>query len=338
MLNNAPFRVVVFASSFFAQNILSFLAKKNILVGVIMPDPSELDFGAEEVNNLAAQLQSAAIPFQCCCKEMLPLICEQMEAWQANLALSVTYPQLFPDEIRDYFFSEVGLGIYNVHGSNLPSYAGPCPIYWQIRNKETETAVVLHRIEKEVDGGNIVGLRAVNIDPLDTLPSLTNRLAFESSSVVAEMLKQIESTACPLQGVPQPRIGNKRVAPRPKMNDYLVDFKLMSAQDIAAMCRAGNGVSYSTVISINGVDIDLVQATPVDNVTYGTKPGTIVFIGDPEGLIICVKNGALRLDILAGADGIYSGLAFSERFHLDAGASFDSSSLLKSQVGELNYG
>jgi len=67
--NNVTPKVVVFASSIFSQNILMYLMEKKYLVGIILPDPSELGAGAIGVDSLAAQLKDAGIPYQCCCQK-----------------------------------------------------------------------------------------------------------------------------------------------------------------------------------------------------------------------------------------------------------------------------
>lgn len=149
-------RVVLFLTSLFAQNTLAFLAQKQYLVGVILPDPNELGEAGGEVNRIAMQLQQSGIPFQMCCKEKLPLIVEQLDAWNANVGLISTYPHGLPEEIIDYFSGRNRLGIYNIHASQLPKYGGPNPIYWQIRNGEIESGVVIHCAEKVADTGNIV--------------------------------------------------------------------------------------------------------------------------------------------------------------------------------------
>lgn len=322
-------RVVLFLTSLFAQNTLAFLAQKQYLVGVILPDPNELGEAGGEVNRIAMQLQQSGIPFQMCCKEKLPLIVEQLDAWNANVGLISTYPHGLPEEIIDYFSGRNRLGIYNIHASQLPKYVGPNPIYWQIRNGEIESGVVIHCAEKVADTGNIVLEKKVPIEALDTLPSLNNRLAYEAYVLVMELMTRLSSSGEKLKGEPQDQNTDTTYAPRLTEKDYIIDFDSMSANEVSAMCRAGNGFPYGAILNINGVSLNLIQATPVARETFGTKPGTVIFIGEPEGLIICVKGGALRLDIISGVDGIYSGLAFAERFSLDAGAVFNASFSLK---------
>lgn len=340
-------RVVVFASSVFVQNVLAYLSQEGMLAGVVLPDPSELGAESGEVNSIAAQLQCAGVPFQMCCKEKLPLIVQQLDAWNANVGVIATYPHILPEEIIHYFSSEKSpsntclsrdeavsscFGLYNLHASKLPDYAGPNPIYWQIRNCEKETAMVLHRAEKEPDSGNICCEKILPIHSLDTLASLTNRLAYEAAGLVSSLVESLITSGKPPQDTPQKEKAKTFFSHRTSMENSAVNFNDMDAGEISAMCRAGNGLVCGAIVTINDVTINVMQATPVERETYGTKPGTIVFIGDPEGLIVCVKNGALRLDILSGPDGIYSGFAFAERFHLDAGSCFSELSPLKKQA------
>lgn len=330
-------KVVVFAASMGCQYVLASLSQQHILAGVILPDPSELGNRALEAHNLAAQLKQADIPFQYCCKAKLPLIHQQLQAWQVNLGVILGYPHILPTELLDYFATSSNLGLYNIHASKLPLYPGPSPIYWQIRNGEKDTAVVLHRVEQQVDSGNLVAIRPLVITALDTLLSLTNRIAVETSALLQDLLDALKTTGKPSLDIPQQHtssadqdiVSNQQAhgidkaalkyARKPTEQDYQVDFSTMSAQQISAMCRAGNSLPYSAVIYVHNVPVNLVQASPVDTPTYGTEPGTVVFIGDSEGLIVSTKSGALRLDVIATAEGIFNGQTFAEYFRLNAG-------------------
>ena len=334
-------RTVVFATNLQSQYVISYLAQQKYLAGVIVPDPSELGEQAIEASHLVTQLQQAGIPFQCCCKEKLSIIHQQLTSWQVNLGVIVGFPHILPKELLHFFTNN----IFNFHAAKLPEYPGPRPLYWQIRNKEKETALVLHRVEQQVDSGNIVAQRLVPINELDTLASLTNRVAQETPSLLAELIDALVMTSKPPnddeqnrvndiaqehKGLPKQRVGVD-YARRPTSQDYIIDMNSMTAPEISAMSRAGNGLPPSALIYIKNMPVNVMQASPVNYPTYGTKPGTIVYIGEPEGLIVCVKDGAIRLDILANAEGIYSGLVFAEYFHLDAGEALSSvsSSLLK---------
>ena len=44
----------------------------------------------------------------------------------------------------------------NIHPSILPNYRGSDPIFWQLRNGESDTGVTLHKVTSEIDGGPIL--------------------------------------------------------------------------------------------------------------------------------------------------------------------------------------
>lgn len=315
-------RVVVFTSNGFALGLIDYLRSQNMLAGVVVPDPSQLSF-AGEVSALAAYLQQANIPYQMCCKEKLPLIVKQLDAWQVSVGIVANYSHILPADLLSYF----PLGIYNFHASALPKYPGPMPVYWQVRNNEKSTALTLHRVEVDVDGGDIVMQGDIDIHELDTMQSLTNRMSHKAVEMIAEVVALLKATGEPLVGSSQaclnileePSLRGEFYARRPQPADCIIDYDTMNAQQISALCRAGSNSSYMPVIYASGVPIQIVQASPIDMATHGTRLGTIIYIGEQEGLVICVKDGALRLDVLASADGVFSGFAFAERFQLDAG-------------------
>jgi len=47
-------------------------------------------------------------------------------------------------------------GALNLHPAPLPHYRGPLPIFWQLRNGETNLAVTVHYMTEKLDSGDIV--------------------------------------------------------------------------------------------------------------------------------------------------------------------------------------
>ena len=315
-------KVAVFAGGGFALPIIDLLASIKVLVGVIVPDPGDLNESAAEVHSLMTQLRSTNIPFEICRKERIASLVGRLDEWRAELGIVATYPHILPDRVLSYFSS----GVFNLHGSLLPAYRGPMPLYWQIRNREKETGVVIHRAESQPDSGNIVVSRKIPLDPNDTLQSLGNQLAFLARESVLELLENIQENQGELKGTPQIALADdisgkpgRRYARLPTPKDGVIDCEEIHADEISAMCRAGAGQPYAATLVINGASIKVLQATRVDYPTFGVKPGTVLYVGEPEGFIICAKKSVVRLDILAGADGVFSGLAFAERFNINAG-------------------
>lgn len=315
-------RVLVFAGSRFAKPLLAYLANAQCLAGVVLPAPQECAEYAHELTGLAHELHSAGIRWQYL--ERKQLTSEALAVFKADCALCATFPFILPVAVIDIFNAAGQRGIYNLHASALPHYPGPQPLYWQLRDGQVTSALVLHALTPEVDGGHIVIQRELAIHPLDTLASLHQRQSFEAQQATDQWLQAIEQSDSPLTGSPQiakpTYTKGQRHAPRPTLADCRVNFAHQTAEQISAMCRAGNGSAFAAITTIKGLDVQLLQATAVNRPNYGVTAGTVLHVGEPEGLIICAKSSAIRLDIIAGPDGIFTGQAFAERFELDAGS------------------
>ena len=101
--------------------------------------------------------------------------------------------------------------------------------------------------------------------------------------------------------------------------DFVVDWKTMSAQQISQLARASNAQFGGCRVSLANTELGLFQATPVSHSTFGVPAGTVCHVGEPEGVIVATHDGAIRIDVLSNADGIFSGINFFDRFGIDAG-------------------
>lgn len=323
MTKTAQPQVLVFAGSRFAKPLLVYLANNQSLAGVVLPAPEECEHYAAEVMSLAQELQQAGIRWQYV--QRAQLTPDALTHFQADCALSAAFPFIFPTGVIEYFHATGQRGIYNLHASKLPLYRGPQPLYWQLRDQQPTSAMVLHAVTPEIDGGNIIIEREVAIHPLDTLASLHQRQSFEAMQATQQWLEAIAHSTEPLVGEKQIKIspvtGDHRYASRPTIDDCRINFALHSAVQVSAMCRAGNGSAFAAITTLKGLDVQLLQATAIERPTFGVQPGTVLHVGEPEGLLVCAKSSVVRLDIIASPDGIYTGLAFADRFELDAGSS-----------------
>lgn len=75
----------------------------------------------------------------------------------SDIFLLACYPKFLPESITGI----PTLDCINIHPSLLPRYKGANPIFWQLRNRETETGVTLHQVTSEIDDGNILTARNI---------------------------------------------------------------------------------------------------------------------------------------------------------------------------------
>lgn len=78
-----------------------------------------------------------------------------------DVILSVRYDLIFkPNVIRI-----PRCGIYNIHPGELPRYRGVYAPFRAMLQREEFAGCTLHRVDEQIDGGPVVGIRRLRIDP-----------------------------------------------------------------------------------------------------------------------------------------------------------------------------
>ncbi len=93
-------------------------------------------------------------------------------------------------------------GTFNLHASLLPKYRGAAPLNWAVINGDTETGVTTFFLKHEIDTGDIIQQRKVEILPSDNVGDVHDRLMMLGADMVANTVSQIAAgEVCPR---PQP--------------------------------------------------------------------------------------------------------------------------------------
>ncbi len=121
---------------------------------------------------------------------------QQLTAYGADLFVVVAF-RILPAEV----FDMPPMGSINLHASLLPRYRGAAPIQWAICKGEKETGLTTFRIQLQVDTGNILKQRRVEILSEDDAGSLSARLAEIGAQLLLETVDGLEAGT--LQPVPQ---------------------------------------------------------------------------------------------------------------------------------------
>src|SRR5690242_19714259 len=126
------------------------------------------------------------------------------------------------------------LGWINLHASLLPKYRGAAPINWAILNGDTRAGVTTMQIDAGLDTGPVLLREELAIEPNETAPELTARLAEAGAPLVIETLLRLNQGD--LQ--PQAQDGSQATsAPPLKKTDGRIDWSL-SATAIYNRMRA----------------------------------------------------------------------------------------------------
>ncbi|AWS43147.1 methionyl-tRNA formyltransferase [Streptosporangium sp. 'caverna'] len=171
-------------------------------------------------------------------------------------------------------------GTLNIHDSLLPAYAGFSPLIWALINGEKEVGVTAHRMNAELDAGDIVIQRAVPVGPGDTVTDLFHRTVDLIEPIVQESLDLIASGRA--QWIPQDRSKASFFHKR-SIEDSRIDWN-WSAEDLERLVRAQSDPYPNAFTYYRGERIRIVSAE-VSQARYGGTPGR-VFIREGDGVVV----------------------------------------------------
>ena len=199
------------------------------------------------------------------------------------------------------------LGGINLHASLLPKYRGAAPIHWAILNGDDQTGVSVIHMTPRLDGGPILAVRTVNIDPGETMPELEGRLARLGVDAVRESVEKFATWDR------QTALGAKQdasqvsKAPRLSKADGAVDWT-KPARAIVNQIRALKPWpgTYTQWLRPEGEPLRLIldRASVAENIEAHalaeSEPGQIV-LADGRQLLLATGDGVLSLDAVQPA-------------------------------------
>lgn len=163
------------------------------------------------------------------------------------------------------------MGTINVHGSLLPQYRGAAPINWAIINGEAETGVTTFKLKHEIDTGDILLQKKVDIMPEDNVGSLYEKLMQAGAELLVTTVKAL--AAGQLEEIPQADIPVEKLKAAPKIfkEHTRIDWT-KSVQDVHNLIR---GLSpYPAAFTILQDKTFKIYSSHTEPATPGLSPGT----------------------------------------------------------------
>ena len=310
-MTQAMDRIAIVGANQLAVPLIQLLAGQQRLAGVIFAP-----FNDPALSQLAQALHGADIPCVSGEAQQSEPIVDTLVSWEAAIAVNFAFDFAINDIVPKLQERMRHFDLFHIQTSEDSQFAGPYGLYWQIREGVKDAQVmVCHQ-----QSASVVKLCDYRINPLDTL----NSLEFQVSRLIADAISQ-QSLADLFSHARQ----SQPLSPcqdRPALSfteqDLRVDWLHMSAEQICDLARAGNPRFGGGIVTLGQTELNLLQATLVNYPTYGVGAGTLCYCDEDKGAVVATKDGALRIDILANVDGVFGGLAFCQRFGIEAGMSF----------------
>jgi methionyl-tRNA formyltransferase len=121
-----------------------------------------------------------------------------LRAYAVDVAVSYGYPRKLPAAA----VTAARLGIVNCHPSKLPSYRGPNPVGWAVRNGERSIGVTWHRMDAELDTGSVLARTTIPLDEGTwSFTGVNSRVLHAASELLPEVLSRLVRGD---EGEPQP--------------------------------------------------------------------------------------------------------------------------------------
>lgn len=184
-------------------------------------------------------------------------------------------------------------GCIVLHDSLLPKYRGFAPMNWAIINGETETGVTMFFIDEDIDSGDIISYRVVDINMSDTAKTLEEKLSSLYIELLEENLPFIEEG---IHGLPQDHSKATYTCKRVP-EDGLIDWGKPSLQ-IHNLVR---GLTYPYPGAFSYVDGSKVyiwktRLETVHKNYVGKVCGRVVNILDGLGVEVLTGDGSLIVE------------------------------------------
>lgn len=217
-----------------------------------------------------------------------PEFIEELRKINADLFIVIAF-RMLPEVV----WSMPRLGTFNLHGSLLPKYRGAAPINRAIMNGEKETGVTTFFLKHEIDTGDMIQQRKIEILDEDNAGTIHDKLMELGAEMVSQTISAI--TDGTLETFPQPE-GEFIPAPKIFKEDCRIDW----AQDSVYIHNLVRGLSpypatFSTLVLENGREMDVkIFRTALCHRNSDSRPGQIIV----ENRRMFVKTADAMLEVL----------------------------------------
>ncbi len=109
-----------------------------------------------------------------------------LKSLNLDIIFSIAASQIFKEKILNL----PKIGCFNIHTSKLPKNRGMMPNFWSLFNYENDpiSAVTIHKMNKELDDGEILLQKYFDLDPKESLDALIRRTKMLSVEAFLEAI------------------------------------------------------------------------------------------------------------------------------------------------------
>ena len=144
---------------------------------------------------------------------------EELRSLGAELQVVVAF-RMLPEVV----WSMPKYGTMNIHASLLPNYRGAAPINWAVINGEKKTGVTSFLLKHDIDTGDIIASKEIDILPTDNAGTVHNKLMMLGAELAVESIAQIESGTAEMKRQDDIDPDTLKKAPKIFKDDMRIDW------------------------------------------------------------------------------------------------------------------
>lgn len=185
-LSASHLRIVFMGTPEFATASLKALVENNFRVVGVITAPDKPAGRGMKLQESAVKKYAVEKGLRVLQPEKLknPEFLEELRSLNADLQVVVAF-RMLPEVV----WNMPQMGTINVHGSLLPEYRGAAPINWAIINGEKETGVTTFKLKHEIDTGDVLLQRRIEIGEEETAGELHDKMKEVGAQVLVETIK-----------------------------------------------------------------------------------------------------------------------------------------------------
>ncbi|MCM1289079.1 MAG: methionyl-tRNA formyltransferase [Corallococcus sp.] len=213
---------------------------------------------------------------------------EILQSLAPDIMVTAAYGQILSQQVIDI----PRYGIINIHGSLLPELRGAAPIQYAVLKGFKQTGVTILNTVRQVDAGDIILQKSLDILPYENSGHLFDRLAELGAEAVTEALSQIENgTAIYTPQSEEKATFSAKISAEQEQIDWNE-----SAENVVNLIRAlSPNIGAHTYW--NGTLLKIFDARFSDRV-FDSSAGTVVECGKKTLAVMCGDGKAVEIKVL----------------------------------------
>ena len=213
---------------------------------------------------------------------------EDIEALAPDLVITAAFGQI----LSDRFLSIPKFGVINVHASLLPLHRGASPIQSSMLAGDKVTGITIMKTVKEVDAGDMLLKKEIEISPDDYADTLFDKMAILGGEAIVEAVRLIDEG----KAVFTPQDHSKAThCVKISKAEGKINFDT-TAESLRNFVHAMNpwpsAYTYLSGKLLKVIDLDIID----DN--RPELPGTVLKADRQNGIIVKCRDKAVRLKLI----------------------------------------